>query len=242
MIPEQKTGWKSKIPELHPQWAGVDFAEILSLPSAYLAIGYSNSILARFGAQSGERLWERTRLPGGALGNTIKLIHACRDAGMHLFWTRYEIFRQSFPQTPMDRSQYDYWAGGKEDWTDEQRQRDRDTVAEIKELMRPEDEVIHYTSLGNVFLGTMLSSYLNMRGVRTVLLSGFHLDWCIEQAARTCRDMGYMPIVIGDACGCGREQDEAPTLERLDMFFAPVISADTAVEYIRQARERRGKA
>ncbi|MYK59722.1 MAG: cysteine hydrolase [Rhodospirillaceae bacterium] len=108
--------------------------------------------------------------------------------------------------------------------------------------MRPEDEIIHYTSLGNVFLGTMLSSYLNMRGVRTVLLSGFHLDWCIEQAARSCRDMGYMPIVIGDACGCGREQDEAPTLERLDMFFAPVISTDTAVDLIRQATERRRTA
>ena len=242
MIPEQKTSWKSKIPELHPQWAGVDFAEILSLPSVYLAIGYSNSILAKFGAQSGERLWERTRLPGGAMGNTIKLIHACRDAGMHLFWTRYEIFRQSFPQTPMDKSQYDFWASGKENWTAEEKERDCDTVAEIKELMRPEDQVIHYTSLGNVFLGTMLPSYLNMRGVRTVLLSGFHLDWCIEQAARTCRDMGYMPIVIGDACGCGREQDDAPTLERLDMFFAPVISADAAIEFIRQATERRGKA
>ena len=104
-----------------------------------------------------------------------------------------------------------------------------------------EDEVIHYASLGNVFLGTMLPNYLNMHGVRTVLLSGFHLDWCIEQAARTCRDMGYMPIVIGDACGCGREQDEATTLERLDMFFAPVISADTAVDLIHQAMERRQK-
>ena len=242
MIPEQKTGWRSKIPELHPQWAGVDFAEILALPTAYLAIGYSNSILSNFGAQAHERLWERTRLPGGALGNTVKLVHACRDAGMHLFFTRYEIFRQSFPQSPMDRSQYDYWASGKEGWTDEQRERDCDTVAEIKELMRPEDEIIHYTSLGNVFLGTMLSSYLNMRGVRTVLLSGFHLDWCIEQAARSCRDMGYMPIVIGDACGCGREQDEAPTLERLDMFFAPVISTDTAIEFIRQGKERRRTA
>ena len=69
------------------------------MPTAYLAIGYSNSILSSFGAQAHERLWERTRLPGGALGNTVKLIHAGRDAGMHLFFTRYEIFRQSFPQS-----------------------------------------------------------------------------------------------------------------------------------------------
>lgn len=239
MISGQKDTWKSKIPDMHRQWADVDFVDILSMPTAYLTIGYSNSILAEFGAQSGEGLWQRTRLPGGAMGNTTKLVQTCWDADIRLFWTKYEIFRQQFPQTPMDKSQYDYWASGKEDWTDQQKARDCDTVAEMKALMRPEDEVIHYTSLGNVFLGTMLPNYLNMLGIRTVLLSGFHLDWCIEQAARSCRDMGYMPIVIGDACGCGREADEAVTLERLNMFFAPVISTDQAVELILEAKQRK---
>lgn len=239
MIPKEKSSWQSKIPEPHPQWANVDLAEILALPSAHLAIGYSNSILSDSGAQSGERLWERGRLPGGCIGNSVKLIHASRDAGLRLFWTKYEIFRQQYPQTPMDKSQYDFWAAGKEKWTRAQRERDCDTVAEIKDLMRPEDEVIYYTSLGNVFLGTMLPNYLNMLGIRTVILSGFHLDWCIEQAARSCRDMGYMPIVVGDACGCGREQDEALTLERLNMFFAPVISTDRAVELLQKASGKR---
>ena len=239
MIPKQKAVWQSKIPELHPQWADVNLAEILKLPSAYIAIGYSNSILSEFGAQAGERLWERGRLPGGSIGNTVKLVHAARDAGVRMVWTKYEIFRQSYPQTPMDKSQYDYWTAGKEAWTAEQRERDHQPVAEIAALMRPEDETIYYTSLGNVFLGTMLSNYLNMWGVRTVLLSGFHLDWCIEQATRTCRDMGYMPIVIGDACGCGREQDEAPTLERLNTFFAPVISTDSAINLLQSVKDSR---
>ena len=101
--------------------------------------------------------------------------------------------------------------------------------------MRPEDEEIYYASLGNVFLGTMLPAYLNMWGVRTVLLSGYHLDWCIEQAARTCRDMGYMPIVVGDACGCGVEADEAPTLERLDPILR-ARSLDRTGHGARQAR------
>jgi hypothetical protein len=85
--------------------------------------------------------------------------------------------------------------------------------------------VRYAASLGNVFLGTMLPSYLNAWGARTVLLSGFHLDWCIEQAARSARDLGYNPIVIGDASGCGRQQDDYPTLERINTFFAPVLSA-----------------
>jgi len=45
--------------------------------------------------------------------------------------------------------------------------------------------------------------------------------------------------VVGDACGCGREQDEASTLERINMFFAPVVSTDDALLLIRQAVRRR---
>lgn len=239
MIPQIKPRPVSKVPTLHPQWANVDLAEILSLPSVYLPIGYANSTLSEFGAQAGERLWERGRMPGGSIHNSVHLVHACRAAGIRIFWSKYEIFRQKYPQTPMDKSQYDYWAKGKESWTDEQRRRDADPVAEMKELMRPEDETIFYTSLGNIFLGTMLPNYLNMLGIRTVLLSGYHLDWCIEQAARSCRDMGFMPIVVGDACGCGREEDDAPTLERLNMFFSPVISTEAAIELIREGARRR---
>jgi nicotinamidase-related amidase len=154
---------------------------------------------------------------------------------MRIVWTKYEIFRQDYPQSPLDKAQYDYWAAGKEAWSADQRERDHRPIPEIAELMRPDDQTIYYTSLGNVFLGTMLGSYLNMWGVRTVILSGFHLDWCIEQAARSCRDLGYMPIVVGDACGCGREQDEAPTLERLNMFFAPVVSTDTIIDLLHSA-------
>lgn len=234
MIPQPKLRPAPKIPEAHPQWANLNLADILSLPTAYLAVGYSNSILSEQGAQAQERLWERGRLPGGTIGNTIKLVHACREAGIRLFWTKYEIFRQQYPQTPLDKAQYDFWASHFPGWTDQQKQRDWQPIEEIKALMQPEDPVIHYVSLGNVFLGTMLPAYLNMWGIRTVLLSGFHLDWCIEQAARTCRDMGYMPIVIGDACGCGNEADELPTLERLERFFAPVVSTDRAIDLIRQ--------
>ena len=231
-----------RVPASHEQWAKLDLAEILALPTAYLAVGYANSILSPTGAQAHEQLWKRGRLPGGAIGNTIKLVHACRAVGNRMIWTKYRIFRQEYPQSPMDKVQYDYWASHYPQWTEDQKQKDWQPVEEIRQLMRPEDVEIYYTSLGNVFLGTMLPAYLNMWGIRTVLLSGYHLDWCIEQAARTCRDMGYMPIVVGDACGCGVEADEAPTLERLDRFFAPVVSTEQAIALVREGASRRKTA
>ena len=125
------------------------------------------------------------------MGNTVSLVEAARAAGAQLFWTRYEIFRQKYPQSPLDKAQYDHWPSGYSDWTEEDKELDWRPVDEVAALMRPGDEVIHYTSLGNVFLGTMLPAYLNVLGIRTVVLSGFHLDWCIEQAARTCRDLAH---------------------------------------------------
>ncbi|WP_170216725.1 isochorismatase family protein [Allostella humosa] len=211
----------------------------MAYPSLLLVIGQSNSILTQTGAQAHERLWERTRRPGGTLPNTLKLVEATRAARQRVAWTRYEIFRQAYPQTLVDRAQYDHWMADKADWTDADRERDAGTVDDIQAVQQPEDATIFYSSLGNVFLGTMLTQHLAAWGVRTILLAGYHLDWCIEQAARTARDIGFNPIVVGDATACGRESDETPTLERIDTFFAPVISTAQALACLAEGASRR---
>ena len=85
-----------------------------------------------------------------------------------MIWTKYRIFRQEYPQSPMDKVQYDYLGVALSRL---------DRGAEAVGLAagrgdqgadasgRPE---IYYASLGNVFLGTMLPAYLNMWGIRTV--------------------------------------------------------------------------
>ena len=59
---------------------------------------------------SREQLWKRGRLPGGAIGNTIKPSTPVARPGYRMIWTKYRIFRQEYPQLPMDKVQYDYWA------------------------------------------------------------------------------------------------------------------------------------
>lgn len=48
------------------------------------------------------------------------------------------------------------------------------------------------------------------------------------------RDHGYLPIVIGDATGCEKPEDEAAAMERINNLFAPVISADKFVALLDQ--------
>ena len=45
--------------------------------------------------------------------------------------------------------------------------------------------------------GTGLARWLTQLSVRTLILAGYHTDWCIEMAARHARELGFVPIVIG---------------------------------------------
>jgi nicotinamidase-related amidase len=226
---------------LHPQWDNLDLVEVLSLRSLLLVIGQSNSIMTSTGAQAHERIWERARRHNGPLHNTLRLAKAVRQGGNFVAWTSYEIFRQDYPQTLVDKAQYAYWVRDKTHWTDEDKRRDAELIDEVKAAHHPQDLILFYSSLGNPFIGTMLSQHLAAWGVRTILIAGYHLDWCIEQSARSARDLGYNPIVVADATAAGREIDEAPTLERLNTFFAPVMTTNAILHYLEGGAQRRSE-
>jgi nicotinamidase-related amidase len=229
----------SLIPERHAQWKALDLTQLLALPTAFIPIGQANSLLSPNGAQKDERLWDRCRRKGGVLDNTLQLANASREAGYRLVWFRYEIFRKRYPATPMDEAQYRHWEETKPPLTEAQKEWDAELIDEVQRLIKPEDVDMLYTSLTNIFISTPLQQHLSMWGVKTVLLCGYHLDWCVESAARTARDLGFMPIVIGDASACGREEDEASTLDRINRFFAPVVSTAELLKHIDRARAKK---
>jgi ureidoacrylate peracid hydrolase len=213
---------------LHPQWATLDLNEILAFPTALLVIDATNSVLSRNGAQADTKLWDRARRPGGPIENTQRLIAAARASAVHVIWFRYEYLRDHYPATPMDEVQYRYWLANRS-FTDAQKRWEAALVDEMLALQAPEDFEIVYRSFGNVFLGTPLQPILTTLGVRTLLIGGYHLDECVEQAARTSRDFGFMPLVVGDCCLCVSRDDEPATLSRIDSHWAPVVSTTQIV-------------
>jgi nicotinamidase-related amidase len=50
-------------------------------------------------------------------------------------------------------------------------------------------------------------------------------------ATRHARELGYMPIVVGDACGTTQPLHDQ-TLAQLSSCYAPVITTDAAIAYI----------
>ena len=213
---------------LHPQWDTLDVASLLSLPTALLVIDATNSVLSPDGAQTETRLWERGGGPAGSVAATRRLIHAVRPAGVKVFWLRYEFFRDQYPATPMDAAQYRYQFGDL-NWVDAQKRWDSEIFEELEWVRNSDDFEITYKSFGNIFLGTPLVQMLTTLGIRTLLLTGYHLDECVEQAARTARDFGFMPLVASDCCLCADAADEKPALRRIAAHWAPILTSGEIV-------------
>jgi nicotinamidase-related amidase len=219
----------ASIPELADHWKKLDLREILSRPAAFLSISQSNSLYKPGGVQYGERHDLRGSLPA-----TVKSVQAAREAEnfVSFNWIGYTVFRQDYPQTDFDRVQYDAWTGGL-DATDEQIAWDNELVGELRELVRPGDNEFYECALQTAFTGTGLPLELSRKRVEVLVITGIHTDWCIEGNARAARDHGYLPIVIGDATGCQKPEFEATTFQRINQFFAPVISSDTFVDLLK---------
>lgn len=216
------------IPEPAAQWQSLDLREILSRKAAFLSVSQSNSLYKPGGVQYGEGHALR-----GSLEATVRVAEAARQADnfVSFNWIGYSVFRGDYPQTVFDRAQYNSWTGHI-DATPEQIAWDDALVDELKELVRPGDREFNELALQTAFVGTDLPSTLTRLGVEVVVITGIHLDWCIEGNARAARDHGLLPIIVGDATGAHRPEDEAAAFRRINNFFAPVITSDQFVELV----------
>ena len=148
-------------------------------------------------------------------------------------WIGYEVFRQDYPQSEFDRVQYETWTGAL-DWPVEKQKEDNELVDELQALVRPRRPPVQRAGPAKPFVGTQLPLELSRKRIETIVFTGIHLDWCIEGNARSARDYGYLPIVIGDASACQKPEDEAAAMRRINNFFAPVISAETFAKLVQR--------
>lgn len=217
------------VPPLHEQWKSLDFAQLLQ-DAAFINMDSQNSILHPEGVLSHERIWYGARESGGCLHNTLRLAAGCRGLDMPFVWLRYDRFiGEKEPANALDRAQYYHW---NKNYAGDQRRKQWEAalVEEVEQIFRPGDLTLIYPAW-SIFVGTPLTRWLAQWRTQTLILSGYHTDWCVEMAARSARDLGYMPIVIGDACGTTHPLHEQ-TLEQINDCYAPVISTDFAVEML----------
>ena len=222
-----------RVPELHPQWRTLDFGTLLTDGAAFISVDAQNGILDPAGVLTHEGIWKGARDPGGSLHNALQLASVLRRASLPFFWLRYDRFiGETQPSTPLDQAQYHFW---NKDYAGDRARKDWecDLIPEVKAVLRPEDVTLVYPGW-SIFTGTGLARWLTQLSVRTLILAGYHTDWCIEMAARHARELGFVPIVIGDACGTVPALHDQ-SLEQLNNCYAPVLSTAAAIGYVERA-------
>ena len=205
------------IPPLAKQWQSLDLREILSRPAAFLSVSQSNSLYKPGGVQYAEGHAYR-----GSLEATARAVRAARNApNFRSFnWIGFSVFRDDYPKTYFDRAQYEAWTGHIAA-TPEQIAWDNELVGELRQLVETGDNELYEKALQTAFVGTDLPGTLARQKVEVVVITGIHLDWCVEGNARAARDHGLLPIVIGDATGAAHPDQEPAAFARINDFFAP---------------------
>jgi len=224
------------VPELHAQWREVDLAGLLLQGAAFINMDSQNSILSPDGVLREERIWQGAREPGGSLHNILRLAEACRALDMLFIWLRYDRFiGDREPKSTLDVAQYRAW---NKTYTGDaaRKQWECELVEEVKATLKPGDHTLVYPAW-SIFSCTPVERWLAQRGARTLVISGYHTDWCVEMAARVARDLGFDPIVVGDACGTTHPLHEM-TLAQINDCYAPVVSTEVMIEAIGRARRR----
>jgi len=149
------------------------------------------------------------------LGNVLRLLEAARGAGVRTVFLRH-YFMPTALQGVYQLRQAKIW---------QRKDRAADTAPLIPhgspgfqlapQLAPREGEPVIDKITMSAFEGTPLDIVLRDCGVRAFVIAGVALEVGIEPTVRHAADLGYVPIVVRDACGAGDAAAAARSLETL---------------------------
>lgn len=156
-----------------------------------------------------------------------RVLDAARAAGLRTFFTRH----MSLPPELMGAFQYRMAMAWQR--VDDPRKvkswflRDSPGFAIVPGLAPSPSEAVFDKITMSAFEGTPLGIALRDCGVGAVAIAGTAIEVGIEPTARHAADLGFIPIIVGDACGWGNESAARRSLESL-AFGGDALITDAA--------------
>src|SRR6516162_3181851 len=156
----------------------------------------------------------------------LKVLTAAREAGIRVFFSRH----LSLPKELMGMFQYRMaMAWQRSDSPEEVKPwflRDNPSFQIIPQLTpRPTEGVFDKLTM-SAFEGTWLDFALRDCGINTCIIVGVATEIGIEPTARHGADLGYIPVIVADACGAGNEEAAKRSIESLK-FAGDALITDT---------------
>jgi len=149
-------------------------------------------------------------------GRVLQVLEAARKAGVRVFFTRH----MSLPRELMGVAQHRMamaWQRVKS--ADEVKPwflRDAPGFALIPELQPLPSEAIFDKITMSAFEGTPLDIALRDCGITAFAIVGIAMEIGIEPTVRQGADLGYIPVVVKDACGFGHRDAAERSIASLE--------------------------
>jgi len=156
----------------------------------------------------------------------LKVLTVARDAGVRVFFSRH----LSLPKELMGMFQYRMaMAWQRTDSPDQVNPwflRDAPEFQIVPELSpRPTEGIFDKLSM-SAFEGTWLDFALRDCGINAFIVVGVAMEIGIEPTARHGADLGYIPVIVTDACGAGNADAAKRSIESLK-FAGDTLIANT---------------
>jgi nicotinamidase-related amidase len=146
----------------------------------------------------------------------LQVLDAARTAGIRVFFTRH----LSLPKELMGAFQFRMAMAWQRVKSPEEVKpwflRDAPGFQLIPELApRPSEAILDKITM-SAFEGTFLDIALRDCGIRSFAIVGIALEIGIDPTARHGADLGYIPVVVKDACGFGHREAAERSLANLE--------------------------
>jgi nicotinamidase-related amidase len=156
----------------------------------------------------------------------LKVLSVAREAGVRVFFSRH----LSLPKELMGIFQYRMAMGWQRTDSPEQVSpwflRDSPGFQIASELQPRHSEGVFDKLTMSAFEGSWLDFALRDCGINAFIVVGVAMEIGIEPTARHGADLGYIPIIVRDACGAGNQEAAQRSIESLK-FAGDALITDT---------------
>jgi biuret amidohydrolase len=177
---------------------------------------------------------------GEITGRVVQVLEACRGAGIRVIFTRH----LSLPKELMGGFQFRTAMAWQRVKTPEEVRpwflRDTPGFQLVPELQPLPSEAIFDKIAMSAFEGTPLDFALRDCGIRAFAIVGIAMEIGIEPTARHGADLGYIPIIVKDACGFGHGEAAQRSIASLDFAWDSILT--TVGEFCAQLGTKRTAA
>jgi ureidoacrylate peracid hydrolase len=186
--------------------------------SALIIIDAQHDFCSQQGAMA-----QRFGLDMGDIGEAVprlnRLIESCREAGVLVVWVR-EIFSDE----RMLPNQKALWGAGDDIWLIRE---GGPGIEWHSDMVRPEPgEPIVTKWQYDAFEDTNLHLLLQSRGIKTLLMTGFTTNVCVETTARHGYIKGYHVVAVADCTGAPTRPEYESALFNIRTYFGKVAGSD----------------